>query len=235
MPLRQGLNGTQGLYSRINWAATSQFPREHEAAKARGQLEPPVHIGTSAPRASGGFTVYRHEHWCLEGTQLQYGDLFGETVPLLGCAPLPTPASLGCETDRLAGADEIDGLDYIIEDGLPEPTGRDGADADAIEIVAMGLAFNGTIEETTDPGTLRALALVRYGDMSEESLRKAGKGCGMLVEYKRARGLVLAAGSTEWVLGLRPLEDGEPADTDAAVITRNVLEKAIARAAKPRL
>ena len=37
----------------------------------------------------------------------------------------------------------------------------------------MGLAFNGTIEETTDPGTLRALALVRYGDMSEESLRKA--------------------------------------------------------------
>jgi len=87
-PLRQGLNGTQGLYSRINWAATSQFPREHEAAKARGQLEPPVHIGTSAPRASGGFTVYRHEHWCLEGTQLQYGDLFGETVPLLGCASL---------------------------------------------------------------------------------------------------------------------------------------------------
>ena len=79
-----GLNGTQGLYSRTNWAATAQFHDEVAAASARGQVEPPVHIGTSSPRNSGGFTVYRHSHWCLEGTQLQFGDVFGDSTPLLG-------------------------------------------------------------------------------------------------------------------------------------------------------
>jgi hypothetical protein len=239
-----GLNGTQGLYSRMNWAATANFPSGKAAAVARGQVEPPVHIGTSAPRASGGFTVYRHDHWCLAGTQLQYGDLFGETVPLLACeiaaGSSPWACSQSLKTRHAAvvmlvfvGADEVDGLDYLIADGMPEPTGRDGADMSAIEIIAMGLAFNGTIEETTDPGTLRALALVRYGDQSPESLRKAGRGNGMLVEYRVGSkgGVVIAAGSTEWILGLRPhIERNEPVDTDAALITQNVLNRAISRA-----
>ena len=76
-----------------------------------------------------------------------------------------------------------------IVDGLPVATGDDGADPEAIEIIgkntsnpswinqapecrferllvitAMGLAFNGEINESSDPGTLRALAMVRYGD-----------------------------------------------------------------------
>ena len=117
---------------------------------------------------------------------------------------------------------------------MPEPTGRDGADLSAIQIIAMGImAFNGTIEETTDPGTLRALALVRYGGQSPESLRKAGRGNGMLVEYRVGSkgGVVIAAGSTEWILGLRPhIERNEPVDTDAALITQNVLNRAISRA-----
>ncbi|WP_298849171.1 hypothetical protein [uncultured Ruegeria sp.] len=36
---------------------------------------------------------------------------------------------------------EVDGLDFRMDDGLPFPTGADGADP-AIEILALGLATN---------------------------------------------------------------------------------------------
>ena len=45
-----GVNGCRGVYSRL---------------------------GGSAPRSSGGFTVYRNQHWAFEGTDLYYGDVFG--------------------------------------------------------------------------------------------------------------------------------------------------------------
>jgi hypothetical protein len=113
-----------------------------------------------------------------------------------------------------------------IVDGLPVATGEDGADPEVIEIIAMGLAFNGEISESSDPGTLRALAMVRYGDQSEESLAKAGRGTGMLVEYRNGPGVVVHAGSTEWVMGLRAVNG----DADAVTVTRNILNHAIARA-----
>ena len=125
--LTWGLNETQGLYARTNWAATAQFPALLEEQEDRGGWEragePPVHVGTSAPRHCGGFTVYRPEHWCLAGTALEYGDVFGANTPTFGY--------------------EVDGLSYIVEDGVPRATGKDGADPAAIEIIAMGLAFNG--------------------------------------------------------------------------------------------
>ena len=33
--------------------------------------------GLGVPRASGGYTVARPEHWAFEGTDLRYGDTFG--------------------------------------------------------------------------------------------------------------------------------------------------------------
>lgn len=33
--------------------------------------------GPTTPRSSGGFTVYRPDHWALEGSDLYYGDVFG--------------------------------------------------------------------------------------------------------------------------------------------------------------
>ena len=45
-----GLNASQGVYTRY---------------------------GFHCPRAPGGFTVYRPEHWALEGRVLYYGDVFG--------------------------------------------------------------------------------------------------------------------------------------------------------------
>jgi hypothetical protein len=78
-------------------------------------------FGGAAPRASGGFTVYRPWHWSLEGSDLYFGDV------------------IGGRPDCIA-AYEIDGCDFTMRDGLPYPTGKDGA-PDNLAIVAMAPAI----------------------------------------------------------------------------------------------
>ena len=39
--------------------------------------------GATTPRSSGGFTVYRPDHWALNGTDLYYGDNFGSPRSVL--------------------------------------------------------------------------------------------------------------------------------------------------------
>ena len=86
--------------------------------------------GGCTPRASGGFTVYRPEHWAFEDTDLYYGDLLGASPRVFGY--------------------EVDGLAYTVRDGLPFPTHEDGA-PDEIEILAMGLATS-VEERPRQPG-----------------------------------------------------------------------------------
>ena len=42
--------------------------------------------GACVPRGSGGFTVYRPEHWAFEGTDLYYGDQLGAEAKVFGYA-----------------------------------------------------------------------------------------------------------------------------------------------------
>ncbi len=77
--------------------------------------------GLCAPRGVRGFPVYRPEHWAFAETGLCYGDLLGADGHVFGY--------------------EVDGLDYVVRGGLPEP-GRD-------ERRASGLA---------DPGTRHVIA-----------------------------------------------------------------------------
>ena len=35
-------------------------------------------LGYVMPRSSGGYMVYRPAHWVFAGTQLEYGDVFGD-------------------------------------------------------------------------------------------------------------------------------------------------------------
>ena len=165
--------------------------------------------GLACPRASGGFTVYRPEHWSLKDTDLYYGDVFGSRSKVFGY--------------------EVDGLDYIIRDGLPYPTFSDRAQP-STEIIAMGLAT--TIEEDHgnegppffvgfDDG--RYLAKSLYGDDSPRSLDKVRRGSGMMIHFQRGKGEVFHAGTCEWVAGL--------IDRDHAVetITRNVLGRFLSK------
>ena len=175
--LTMGLNGTRGLYARM---------------------------GAMAPRHSGGFTVYRPDHWVFEGTDLYYGDVFGAEAGIFGF--------------------EVDGLSYTFRDGLPYPTGEDGAPVDKIEILAMAPAV--TME--SDHGNPLSnvwwldedaivVAKALYGDDSPESLSKVRYSSGMVVHYRRGKGEVINAGSCMWVQGLKRR------DIFTEMITHNVL------------
>jgi hypothetical protein len=177
--LTLGLNGSRGLYARM---------------------------GGMAPRHSGGFTVYRPEHWVFAGTDLYYGDVFGAEAGIFGF--------------------EVDGLAYTFRDGLPFPTGEDGAPVERIEIVAMAPAV--LVEEDhgnplsnlswlNREGLLVAQGV--FGDTSPESMRKIRYGAGMIVTYVRGLGEVLNAGSCMWSIGLKRR------DLFTEQITHNVLRR----------
>jgi hypothetical protein len=173
-----GLNGFQGIYNRLPGAG---------------------------PRSSGGFTVYRPEHWAFAGTDLYYGDDLGGGSQVAGY--------------------EVDGLAYTFRDGLPYPTGEDGT-PDPVEVLALCPALAGATERPHDGATyfvgeadVHAAALTRYGEDTEATRAKVRHGCGAIVDFPRGKGGVFNAGACEWVAGL--------IDRDRSVerITRNVLDR----------
>lgn len=164
-------------------------------------------VGHNAARHSGGFTIYSAQHWSLKGTDLGYGDVLGGDATIFGY--------------------EVDGLDYTMQDGLPLPTFKDGALADT-QIIALGLACNaekdhgnrGTVRFYGDDG-FHAIALARYGEITDKTLDAANRGCGVIVTAKHGSGEIFCAGSCEWVNGLRV------GNKETEIITRNVLDRFI--------
>lgn len=183
----------------INYPAAATFG----ASGTRGCY---TSLGAMMPRASGGFTIYRPEHWCLAGTDAHYGDLVG--------------------AQSRAVCYELDGLDYTFRNGLPYATDQNGIDPDSVEIIGLTPASN--LEEDhgiegsqlyVADGDLAMMALVYADEDTPESREAVQRGCGVLVEYRRGRGRVVTAGSVEWVNGLR-LRDGQ-----VEQITRNIVDR----------
>ena len=156
-----------------------------------------VYAGWSrcAAHGSGGFGIYRPDHWSLRDTGLGYGDVLGSAARIFGY--------------------EVDGVDYGMRQGLPfaEDAGLRGT----LEIVGLSPAT--TLSHHTSPadrdlfiGHLDAedTARVIYGAVNEETLGRASRGNGCMAEYRRGQGAVFNAGSCEWVAGLiareRPVE-----------------------------
>ena len=137
---------------------------------------------------SGGFTVYRPEHWAFDGTELGYGDVLGGRSRIFGY--------------------EVDGLEYMIRRGLPYPTHDDGA-PEGIEILALSPAtaiehgFEDYAAESFIGDTdARFLAEALHGSVTPETIGRVSRGSGMIAEFRRGAGSVFNAGSCEWVAGL---------------------------------
>jgi N,N-dimethylformamidase beta subunit-like protein len=144
--------------------------------------------GACAPRGVRGFPVYRPEHWAFAGTGLCYGDLLGAEGHAFGY--------------------EVDGIDYLIRGGLPEPTETSGAPA-GLQILALGLSS--LMEERMDvpfgdrflsDDDAKFVAEILIGDAGDAAVNRVKRGAGMIVNFTRGRGEVFHAGSCEWVAAL---------------------------------
>ena len=165
--------------------------------------------GGCAPRGVRGFPVYRPEHWAFAGTGVYYGDLLGAAGHAFGY--------------------EVDGLDYIIRGGLPEPTDTSGA-PDGLQILALGMSSlkEEAVHLPADDRFLsdddaRFVAEILVGDDGDAAVERVKRGAGMIVNFPRGRGEVFHAGSCEWVAAL--------SRRDAMVerVTGNVLARYLAR------
>jgi hypothetical protein len=108
---------------------------------------------------------------------------------------------------------------------LPYPTGTDGAPA-SVEILGMAPAMNAEFEHAGEgfryylrDKDLLGVASTMLGSTSPENLDKRRYGSGMIVHMTRSKGEVVAAGSCEWIMGLKLN------DFYTQQITRNVLDK----------
>lgn len=165
-----------------------------------------IRYGTAVPRASGGFTVYRPEHWAFDGTGLFYGDVFG-------AAPI------------CIAAFEVDGVDYVVRRGLPYPTHADGA-PETLEIIAMTPAvagqhdiWHGEVPIGAPIREAQGLVTALYGDDPPEHMRELHRGSAMIATFTRGEGQVFTAGTTEWVNGLIA------GDVFTERVTTNVLDR----------
>ena len=149
-----------------------------------------VYAGWSrcAAHGSGGFAIYRPDHWSVKDSGLGYGDVLGAASKIFGY--------------------EVDGIDYTMTHGLPFAAENMGLQGD---LTIVGLSPATTLAHSTGPqdadnfiGHLDAeeVALVVYGSVTPETLGRASRGNGCMAEYRRGLGAVYNAGSCEWVAGL---------------------------------
>ncbi|SFQ13474.1 hypothetical protein SAMN03159463_05741 [Mesorhizobium sp. NFR06] len=169
--------------------------------------------GGCVPRGSGGFTVYRPDHWAFAGTDLYYGDQLGAASKVFGY--------------------EVDGCDYTFRNGLPFATGSDGAPPE-MEILAMNVATTFEADHGNAGSTFfmggddaRSVAYQRLRRTDEEAIESVKRGSGMIVCFDRGKGQIFNAGSCEWVAGLIAR------DPFVEKLTRNVLERFTSQPTQP--
>ena len=166
-------------------------------------------LGLCAARGQGGYTVYRPDHWALEGADLFWGDVFGDAVPLLGY-----------ENDGCAIA--------FGDDGLPHPRAILGVPPD-LEIVAMAPAVFAEspsgYRPLIPPEQLDVVAKIAFGSDDAATQARVLRGHAVMASFRRGLGEVFNAGTTEWAHGLAA---GDPF---VDRITRNVLNRFVAQGA----
>ncbi len=150
----------------------------------------------SIEEGAGEYTVHQPNHWILKGTSLKKGDKFGAK-------------------DGIAGY-ECDGCEFIMKEGVPVATGRDGTPKN-FKIVATAPA-RWDLEE----GTLGWAHNIRRQFSTDESqLIPADLDCdgnAVLGTYTRG-GTVVTVGSCDWSDGLKS------ENPVVGRIVRNIMDK----------
>lgn len=168
-------------------------------------------IGAATPRATGGYTVWRPEHWLLEGTDLRYGDQLGAADTIVGY--------------------ECDGCALTLVDGRPVPTHEDGCPP-GFEVVATAPAHLwskvGDVDDYPEGlsalraiGELEEVADLLFGDHEPATTARLAYGHAVLGARRDpvGGGTVVTTGCTDWVFGL---VGGDPA---VERITTTVLDR----------
>jgi len=165
-------------------------------------------FGQATPLGAGGFTVYRHDHWLFEGTNLRYGDLLGTKHGVVGYE------TVGC---RLT-FDEYQLPIAAPFEGMPEQ----------VEIVAFTASSNlgvgeypKSISALSDQGDLEFIAERVFGGADADALAKARYGNSVMLTcrpYGNGGGEVVTVGTTDWVFGLAD-------DPAVAQVTANALRR----------
>jgi hypothetical protein len=143
-------------------------------------------VHRSVPAGAAGYEVHRPEHWLLEGTGLERGDLLG--------------------ADRGVVGYECDGCELTLVGGLPVPTGTDGTPP-GFTVVATAPAT--PFEEHNTPLPLAPggeyelpfHARRLLGDDSPASRDRLRAGCAVLGTWTGG-GTVVTTGCTDWAHGL---------------------------------
>ena len=141
------------------------------------------------------YTVHRPDHWLLAGTGLKAGQSFGAKGGIAGY--------------------ECDGCEFVEEDGLPVPTGRDGTPRDFTIVATAPARWSDRDGSLTWARELRA-ALPEGVAAPHDPLTRDG--AAVLGTYTRG-GTVVTTGSCDWPYGLAA---GDPV-TDR--IVRNILDR----------
>ena len=207
-------NGSNRHLTTTCWEAAEVGRPGHASFGLDGSRGVYAGWGGLVARGSGGFTLYRPEHWAFSGCGLGYGDLLGAQARVFGY--------------------EVDGLDYRIEDGLPYPQPESSLPDDLV-ILALGLARLREHGFGESPHRLfvgdddaQFVAQMRYGASDENSLARVDRGSGMIVNFSSGKGEVFHAGSTEWIAGLIRR------DKVVERVTRNVLDRFLTRNGEAR-
>jgi hypothetical protein len=156
----------------------------------------------NAPTGSGGYTVWRPDHWAFDGVSLHPGDTIGD--------------------DHIVVGYECDGCELALENGVPVAT--DSA-ATPIGFEVLGTA-PARLWETADlpthlddsyVGELNWVAKRLAGADTAENRARFAMGYAVMGSFIRNKGAVFTVGCTDWAYGLE--------DPAISQVTQNVMNR----------
>lgn len=165
-------------------------------------------FGNATARGVGGFIVYRHDHWLLDGSGLGYGDVLGAKHGVVGYETVGCPIQL--DEFQLPVAAAIGGLPPDVEIVAHVPSSNLGVGDYPASIAALN-----------DQGDLEFLAARLHGEDTEVNRRRVRAGNAVMLTcrpFGAAGGEVVTIGTTDWVFGLSD-------DPAVARVTANALDR----------